>query len=109
MIMMKKLPDLSKFDEICDNDEDFKMQMVGILKKEFPIEKQAFLDSYEQKKFKESAEVVHKLKHKINLLNLEDGYLLSREFEGQLFNGTDEAAAEFIVILDVIEQYLKKI
>ncbi|MGG8497483.1 Hpt domain-containing protein [Tenacibaculum sp. TC6] len=106
---MKKLPDLSKFDEICDNDEEFKMQMLAILIKEFPLEKKAFLDSIERKSYRESAEIVHKLKHKINLLNLGDGYLLASKFESQLFNNSKELYDEFIIILNQIEQFLKKL
>ncbi|CAM1368180.1 Hpt domain-containing protein [Tenacibaculum xiamenense] len=106
---MKKLPDLSKFDEICDNDADFKNQMVNILKKEFPTEQKLFYESFEAEKYKETAEIVHKLKHKVNLLNLEDGYLLASEFEKQLLNGSTELSGDFIDILTKIEQFLKKI
>ena len=106
---MKKLPDLSKFDEICDNDADFKNQMVNILKKEFPTEQKLFYESFEAKKYKEAAEIVHKLKHKVNLLNLEDGYLLASEFEKKLLNGSTELSDDFIDILTKIEQFLKKI
>lgn len=106
---MKKLPDLSKFDEICDNDLEFKEQMISILKKEFPIEKNAFLNAFTSANYKESAEVVHKLKHKINLLNLEEGYKLASEFERQLLDNSIELYEEFIVVIDIIEQFLKKI
>ena len=106
---MKKLPNLSKFDEICDNDTDFKNQMIDILKKEFPEEQNLFYESFEAKKYKAAAEVVHKLKHKINLLDLEDGYLLAAKFEKQLLSDSIELSDDFIDILTKIEQFLKKI
>ncbi len=106
---MEKLPDLSKFDEISDNDVEFRDIMLGILKKEFPLEKTEFLDSFDNKNYKKSAEVVHKLKHKINLLNLEDGYVLASNFESQLNNNSPELFEDFVIILDVIEKFLKKI
>ncbi len=106
---MKKLPNLLKFDEISDGDKDFKDLMIGIFKKEFPIEKKAFFDSFDSGKYKESAEVVHKLKHKINLLNLEEGYMLASNFESQLIDNSFELFDEFVIILETIENFLKKI
>ncbi|HAO14664.1 MAG TPA: histidine kinase [Tenacibaculum sp.] len=106
---MEKLPDLSKFDEICNDDTDFKKQMISIIKKEFPVEYNLFEDSFELRNYKATAEVVHKLKHKINLLNLEDDYLVAVKFEKDLLNGTIELYDSFIDILIKIEQFLKKI
>ncbi|CAL2075488.1 Hpt domain-containing protein [Tenacibaculum sp. 190524A02b] len=106
---MKKLPDLSKFDEISDNDDDFKNVMIGIFKKEFPLEKQTFLDAFEGKNYESSAEAVHKLKHKINLLNLEGDYRLAAVFEEQLRNNSYELYDAFIETLEKIEKFIKKI
>lgn len=106
---MRKLPNLFKFDEISDGDNDFKQIMVSILKKEFPIEKQSFFDAFESEKYKECAEVVHKLKHKIHLLGLEEGYVLSAKFENQLVNNSFELYEDFVIILETIETFLKNI
>ena len=83
--------------------------MIGILKKEFPIERSAFLQFYDNNKYVEAAEVVHKLKHKINLLNLNEGYTLASDFERQLFDNSPKLFDDFIKLLNIIEKFLKKI
>ena len=106
---MIELPDLSKFDEICDHDQKCKRQMISILKREFPKEKNSFYELFKANKYKDTAAVVHKLKHKIHLLNLEEGYAVASEFEHQLLHNTTELFNHFVNILDTIEQFLKTI
>jgi hypothetical protein len=52
---------------------------------------------------------VHKLKHKLNILGLEEAYGLSVIYEEELKKGDTSLAPKFTSILDTIESYLNTI
>ncbi|PQJ23411.1 histidine kinase [Tenacibaculum sp. SG-28] len=100
-------PNLSKVNEIADNDIEFRDKLLAIMQKEFHVEKKKFLHAFHQNNNHESAAIVHKLKHKINLLNLEDGYRLATSFENQLLENNTVLFHDFEIILKEIEKFLK--
>ena len=58
--------------------------MVEILKNEFPDELEIYTESIKEKKYLETAQIVHKLKHKISILGLEKSYEIAVEYEQDL-------------------------
>lgn len=100
-------PNLSKVNEIADNDIEFRDKLLAIMQREFFVEKKIFLKAFHQKNNLESAAIVHKLKHKINLLSLEDGYRLATSFENQLLENNTILFHDFEIILKEIEKFLK--
>lgn len=102
-------PNLNYLDEIYKNDIVFKKKLITIIKREFPLEKNEFTSNYNNKKYILAALNVHKLKHKINVLGLKEGFKIASEFEKELNNKKFNSYNDFIVILNVIENYLKEI
>jgi len=78
------VPNLEYIRKLADGSETFEHKMRGILKDEFPIEKQAFLKAYEMDQYKEAAEMVHKLKHKLGMLGMKQAYDFAIDFESEL-------------------------
>ncbi|MEM6686274.1 MAG: Hpt domain-containing protein [Bacteroidota bacterium] len=102
-------PNLSYIQELADGDADFQASLIAILKKELPKEKEAFIESIEAENYQNSAEHVHKIKHKISILGLEKSYELAIAFEEELKNGNPKQYDTFLRILQNMEEFLMTI
>ena len=74
-------PNLSYINNLSGGDKAFEAKLIGIIKEEYPVEKAIYIKNIELKNFKEAAENVHKLKHKISILGLEKSYNTANTFE----------------------------
>ena len=63
---MIEQPNLNYVDELAGDDVAFRGQFIDIIKTEFPLEKEEYFGHVTNTRFKETAEIVHKLKHKFN-------------------------------------------
>ncbi len=99
-------PNLNYINELSGDDELFKKKLISIFKKEFPEEKTVFLQNYTTQKWKDAAENVHKLKHKIGMLGLEEGYQVAIDFENELLAHKNTLFPKFMLILDDIEDFI---
>ncbi len=106
---MQEEPNLSYIKEIAGGDPTYIQKLIGIIKKEFPEERTMFLNLYDSKDYLKAAELVHKLKHKINILGLEKGHENARELENQLREGKSHGYSKFISTLENIENYLARL
>lgn len=102
-------PNLNYINELAGSDVEFKNQFIEILKVEFPVEKLEYLDNLENNRTRAASENVHKLKHKLNILGLEESYGLAVIFEEELRLGNDGLKKDFVKVLDTIEAYLNTI
>jgi len=106
---MSETPNMNYINELSAGSEEFKQKIITIIKKEFPEEKNEFLSNYNSKAFLKTAENVHKLKHKIGMLGLENGYQVAINFEEELKESNPSLFTEFMLILDSIENFLRTI
>jgi hypothetical protein len=102
-------PNLNYIDELSGDDLEFRESFIKILKDEFPVEKQQYLHYIEGGDFEEASQMVHKLKHKMNILSLVESYKTAVIFEEKLRLGNEELRPEFMKIMSTIENYLKTI
>jgi len=106
---MKETPNLEYINQLSKTNMELKNRLISILKTEFPEEVKIYETNMTTYNFKEAAENVHKLKHKIALLGLEKGYEISRNFEEQLKKDRNEGQADFEEILIHIKTFLDKL
>ncbi len=106
---MKHEPNISYIIELSGDDSDFQEKFINILKEEFPEEKAVYLNAVQQKDFTNAVEIVHKLKHKFNILSMYDAYALAVTYELELKNKDLGNDKEFIIALNVVDSYLKTI
>ena len=104
---MTEQPNLSYINQMSGGDKNFEEKLMGIIKMEYPKEKQTYLQNIEAKKYKDSADNVHKLKHKISILGLEKSYGIAVSYEENLLNGKEDGRKDFEAILDTITDYLE--
>ena len=101
-------PNLSLIKEISGNDIEFEKSILDIIRKEFPDEVALFNKNFTSENYVEASNNVHKIKHKISLLGLENGLEIASKFEIALKEGTTELHNNFLEILDKIHVYLNE-
>lgn len=102
-------PNLSYIESMSGGDKTFERKLIDIIKEEFPIEKEVYFTNIKSKNNKLTAEIVHKLKHKISILGLEKSYEIAIAFENNLIEGHYELQEDFEAILQLITDYLKQL
>ncbi|WP_297798631.1 Hpt domain-containing protein [uncultured Eudoraea sp.] len=100
-------PNLEYIKQLAGDDVAFEQKFIDILKDEFPVERQEYNKTLREGKTNETALIVHKLKHKLNILGLENAYRLAVTYEEELKMENTALKKEFSGILDTIESYLK--
>ncbi|MBU2945125.1 Hpt domain-containing protein [Zobellia uliginosa] len=100
-------PNLRYIKELSGDDIEFEQKFISILKDEFPVEFASYKEHIDGKDNLEAADVVHKLKHKFNILSMEEAYRYAVTFEEQLRDGKTDMDQDFRHTLINIEAFLK--
>lgn len=100
-------PNITYLDAIAGDDANFRKRFISILKDEFPQEFLEYKIRFEEKKFKETADVVHKIKHKLNICGMEDGYHFAVKYEEELRKEIGKSHSEFLSFLIVVDEFIK--
>lgn len=99
-------PNLNYINELSGDDDVFKQKMITIVKTELPQEIESYRSLFESQNFKASAEMVHKLKHKISVLGLEKSYYIAEQFEDNLKQSSIVLQNEFEEILTSMQNFV---
>ncbi|WP_339714050.1 Hpt domain-containing protein [uncultured Kriegella sp.] len=102
-------PNLNYIKELAGDDYDFELEFISIVKQEFPIEHNIYKEAIEKKDFYAAWQIVHKLKHKLNILSMEEAYKLAVVFEEELKTEDFGRHKDFCHVLDNIDNFLKTI
>jgi HPt (histidine-containing phosphotransfer) domain-containing protein len=102
-------PNMQYIHQLSSGDTEFEQQFITILKEEFPKEKEQFLVALNTTDYKKAAEVVHKLKHKFNILGMENAYRLSVKYEDELKANTTVLNTQFMQVMDTMDTYIKNL
>jgi len=102
-------PNLEYINQLAGDDLEFRNTFIKILKDEYPVEKLEYIQNIKNSNFEAAAQNVHKLKHKMNILGLEQSYKVAVIFEEELRLGNDRLKDDFMTIMRTIESYLKTI
>lgn len=102
-------PNLSYINQLADGDKEFEQQFITILKEELPKERELYLKSIAEGDFEEAGQLVHKLKHKFNILSMEDAYRITLAFEDGLKVGNTDRASDFLKELNTMNEFLNNI
>jgi hypothetical protein len=102
-------PNLSYIDTLAGDDKVFKQHLISIVKKELPLEVEVYQRNLLDKKYKDVAENVHKLKHKISILGMEKAYYLAVDYEEELKNNDASQQAAFEAILESMSQFVNQL
>jgi len=103
-----EIPNLRQIELLADGDEDFKLELLAVIKKEFPKEKEYYLQCIDKQDYISTAGIVHKLKHKISILGLDKGYETAVSYENSLRTNNISFRQEFEDVLLSIETFINK-
>ncbi|ADV50334.1 Hpt domain-containing protein [Cellulophaga sp. E16_2] len=106
---MEQQPNLDYIKELSGDDTEFEQKFISVLKEEIPLEKQEYIRCITAVNYKSTADIVHKLKHKLNILGLVEDYKTAVIYEEDLKKGDSTLNDKFLFILDKIEQYIKNL
>lgn len=106
---MAEVPNLDYIKEISGGNEEFEKKFLMIIQTEFPKEKNDYVENLESNNLEESAKIVHKIKHKLGILGLTNGYKLAVKYEEDLKYGNTKLKEEFREILTAVEDFILKI
>jgi HPt (histidine-containing phosphotransfer) domain-containing protein len=82
--MIMEQPNLFYIEKLADGDLIFKEELIQTLINEFEQENEKIRSLLEDKNYFEASQLVHKIKHKISILNMEKSYYIAQEFENNL-------------------------
>jgi len=99
-------PNITYIEHMSGGDKAFEQKLIGIIKAEFPEEKNTYFKNINADNFKEAAENVHKLKHKISILGLLKSYDVAVNYEHNLVEGRSDGQLDFESILQNITNFL---
>ena len=102
-------PNFSYINSLSCGDETFKLKLISIVKEELPKEISIYEENINLRNFKEAAENVHKLKHKISILGLETSYELAVNYEENLKLNSVVYKEEFEAILNEMTRFVNAI
>lgn len=94
---------------MSEGDKSFEVNLLKIIKKEFPNEKNTYIKNMSLRNYRQAADNVHKLKHKISILGLTKSYEIAIFHEDNLREGNANQHEKFEAILDNITKYLDHI
>jgi len=100
---------LKYIDELSEGDPLFKQQLIDIIKLELPSEIQTYHKNIQNNFFLKAADSVHKIKHKINILGLNNSYNLSNQHENKLNKNNPELHDSFDFILLRLMEFVKNL
>ncbi|MFS4417800.1 Hpt domain-containing protein [Maribacter sp. 2307ULW6-5] len=100
-------PNIDYIKELAGGDAAFEEKFIAILKDEFPQEREQYEAECREKNATATASIVHKIKHKFNILAMEDAYALAVAYEQELLNHRFDKDSDFRTFLDKVTNYLK--
>lgn len=103
---MQKAPNLDYIKTLAGDDLAFEQKFIGILKEEFPKELDGYTNYIAKQELKNAAEMVHKLKHKFNILSMTEAYEFAVVYEEALVEDDARGDSNFLEFLNQIKNYL---
>lgn len=99
-------PNTNYIDQLSGANYEFRNKLIAILKRELPEEINAYQLEIEAGNTEAAAQIVHKLKHKISMLGLEESYYLAENYEDNLVLNSKILQPEFEIILKSMQEFV---
>lgn len=102
-------PNLSYINALSKGDDEFKKQVIAVLKEELSGEIESYFLYIENRDLKKTKEFVHRIKHKMSILGLEKSYKITNDFENNLADNSIENKEYFENALPAMLDFLKEL
>ncbi len=101
-------PSLKYLQILSKGNKQFKSKIINLILEELPEEFDLYKTALESKNYFWASEIVHKIKHKIAFLQMEESYDISEKHELALREGKLKYQGEFLEIITKILKFLPK-
>ncbi|MFC6876018.1 Hpt domain-containing protein [Flavobacterium myungsuense] len=88
-------PNIKYILKLSGNDESVRLKLINVLKYELPLEIEAYYATINQNQLQQAVFHVHKIKHKMAILGLENSYSSAEIYENQLSENRVELQSKF--------------
>lgn len=102
-------PNLDYIAKLAANDEKIKQKLIDILQFELPTEIDAYFANIKANDLQQAGSLVHKIKHKIAILGLEEKYSIAEKYEIHLYENKRELQTEFEDTLALILNFINSL
>ncbi|MDI1315953.1 Hpt domain-containing protein [Flavobacterium sp.] len=102
-------PNLDYILKLSGDDEAIQLKLISILQYELPLEIDAYFACMHLKKTKQAASCVHKLKHKIGILGLEESYYTAEKYEDELKKNKKNLQKKFENTLTLMQNFVNEL
>lgn len=99
-------PNLDYIKKISDGDSNFEESMLALLKTEFPLELITLKKNFSEGNFIEVSLNIHKIKHKIAMLGMNNCFKLATKIEKNIKKGIIEQYHVLLYDLERINVFL---
>lgn len=96
-------------DKLANGDENFKMRLIQVIKAELPVEIDVYNTYITDRNYTSAAGMVHKIKHKIIVLGLDNCYTIAEKHEQNLKNNSCHLNSKFEEIINNMLAYIIKL
>lgn len=105
---MSEEPNLINLIQLSDGDDAIKSNLWLVLKEEFTKEVEDYNLKITENNFLLASGIVHKIRHKIGFLGMQDAYDLSYQYQQNLELNSTDLKADFELILNTINEFILK-
>ena len=102
-------PNTDYIDQLSNGDIAFRKRLIDLIKDEWPKEVDEYRTQVTDENWEKAGSAVHKIKHKISIFGLEEGYRIARQLEYQYKDGIDAPREHFDQVVEKITLYLKNL
>ena len=102
-------PNLSYIKKLSKGDVAFEKNILGIIKEELEDEISNYHKYFKNDNLKKAKLYVHRIKHKMSILGLDESYEITNTFENSFLNSELEYQEYFESILPIMIKYLKTV
>ena len=102
-------PNTEYIDKLANEDQAFRNKLIGLIRQEWPQEVAEYQEQVAAQNWEKAGAAVHKIKHKISIFGLEEGYRIARQLEYQYKDGIDAPREHFDQVVEKITLYLKNL
>jgi HPt (histidine-containing phosphotransfer) domain-containing protein len=102
-------PNIDYILKLARGEENVKLKLIKVLQYELPIEMEAYYENIKSNQWQQAAFHVHKIKHKIAILGLEETYLMAEKYENQLSENRTDLQRDFENNLKLILHFVNSL
>lgn len=102
-------PNIEYILKLARGEESVRRRLVNVLQYELPVEIEGYYTNIKSNQWQQAAFYVHKIKHKIGILGLEESYAMAEIYETQLAENRTDLQTDFEKTLPLMLNFVNSL